>query len=214
MRIAVADVLGWLAAGMTYQQIIADYPELTEDHIRACLAYAADRERRLVAAEMKLPFDPNLSFKLCRALTDLFPGTTQVGLIGLADATDRVPRAWKSTETEGIEICGQSSPGPAPRVHRSATDEEPPRRIISARPQNLTSSQPVVQRCGLTRCAKPPFADATSVYSISSSVSAIRLAGISSPRDLAAFILMTSSYLVGCRTGRSAGLAPLRIFPT
>ena len=50
MRIAVADVLGWLAAGMTYQQIVADYPELTEDHIRACLAYAADRERRLVTA--------------------------------------------------------------------------------------------------------------------------------------------------------------------
>jgi uncharacterized protein (DUF433 family) len=48
IRIAVADVLGWLAAGMTHQQIIADYPDLTEDDIRACLAYAADRERRLV----------------------------------------------------------------------------------------------------------------------------------------------------------------------
>jgi uncharacterized protein (DUF433 family) len=50
MRIAVADVLGWLAAGMTHAQILADYPELTEDDIRACLAYAADRERRLVTA--------------------------------------------------------------------------------------------------------------------------------------------------------------------
>jgi uncharacterized protein (DUF433 family) len=48
MRIAVADVLGWLAAGMSHEQIVADYPELTEDDIRACLAYAADRERRLV----------------------------------------------------------------------------------------------------------------------------------------------------------------------
>jgi len=38
MRIAVADVLGWLAAGMTHQGIIADYPELTEDDILACLA--------------------------------------------------------------------------------------------------------------------------------------------------------------------------------
>jgi uncharacterized protein (DUF433 family) len=46
-RIAVADVLGWLAAGMTHEEIIADYPELTENEIRACLAYAADRERRL-----------------------------------------------------------------------------------------------------------------------------------------------------------------------
>jgi uncharacterized protein (DUF433 family) len=50
MRIAVADVLGWLAAGMTHEQIVTDYPELTEDHIRACPAYAADRERRVVTA--------------------------------------------------------------------------------------------------------------------------------------------------------------------
>jgi uncharacterized protein (DUF433 family) len=48
MRIAVADVLGWLAVGMTHEQILTDYPELTEGDIRACLAYAADRERRLV----------------------------------------------------------------------------------------------------------------------------------------------------------------------
>ncbi len=48
MRIAVADVLGWLAAGMSHQEILSDYPELTEEDIRACLAYAADRERRVV----------------------------------------------------------------------------------------------------------------------------------------------------------------------
>ena len=51
LRIAVADVLGWLAAGMSHQQIIAEYPELTEEDIRACLAYAADRERHIVAAK-------------------------------------------------------------------------------------------------------------------------------------------------------------------
>jgi len=51
MRIAVADVLGWLAAGMTEQQILSDYPELTETDIRACLAYAADRERRILTAK-------------------------------------------------------------------------------------------------------------------------------------------------------------------
>jgi uncharacterized protein (DUF433 family) len=50
MRIAVADVLGWLAAGMSHEEILSDYPELTEDDIRACLAYAADRERKLVTA--------------------------------------------------------------------------------------------------------------------------------------------------------------------
>jgi len=48
MRIAVADVLGWLAAGMSHEEIISDYPELTEEDIRACLAYAADRERQLL----------------------------------------------------------------------------------------------------------------------------------------------------------------------
>ncbi len=50
MRIAVADVLGWLAAGMTHSEILGDYPELSEDDIRACLAFAADRERRVSTA--------------------------------------------------------------------------------------------------------------------------------------------------------------------
>lgn len=50
MRIAVADVLGWLAAGMTHADILGDYPELTEMDIRACLAFAADRERRVLTA--------------------------------------------------------------------------------------------------------------------------------------------------------------------
>lgn len=49
MRIAVSDVLGWLAAGMTHEEILSDFPELTEDDIHACLAFAADRERRVLA---------------------------------------------------------------------------------------------------------------------------------------------------------------------
>jgi uncharacterized protein (DUF433 family) len=40
----------WLAAGQTHAQILDDFPELTEDDIRACLAYAADRERRVITA--------------------------------------------------------------------------------------------------------------------------------------------------------------------
>ena len=47
LRITVYDVLGYLAAGMTHEQILSDFPYLTEDDIRACLAYAADGERRL-----------------------------------------------------------------------------------------------------------------------------------------------------------------------
>ena len=46
-RITVFDVLGWLASGMTYEEIIYDFPELTIDDIKACLAYAADREHKL-----------------------------------------------------------------------------------------------------------------------------------------------------------------------
>ena len=46
MRITVYDVLSYLAGGMTPEQILEDFPELTERDIRACLAYAADRERR------------------------------------------------------------------------------------------------------------------------------------------------------------------------
>ena len=49
MRISVYDVLGWLAAGMTNEQIVREYPELTVEDIRAALAYAADREHHLVS---------------------------------------------------------------------------------------------------------------------------------------------------------------------
>ena len=45
-RITVADVLGYLAAGMSQLEILGDFPDLTETDIRACLAYAADAERR------------------------------------------------------------------------------------------------------------------------------------------------------------------------
>ena len=46
-RITVYDVLGWLAAGMDFNDIVTDFPELTIQDIKACLAYAADREHKL-----------------------------------------------------------------------------------------------------------------------------------------------------------------------
>ena len=49
MRITVYDVLGWFAAGMSQAEILDDFPELTEEDIRACLEFAADREHRLIA---------------------------------------------------------------------------------------------------------------------------------------------------------------------
>jgi uncharacterized protein (DUF433 family) len=50
MRVTVSDVLEYLAGGMTEDEILRDFPYLTRDDIRACLAFAADRERRLMAA--------------------------------------------------------------------------------------------------------------------------------------------------------------------
>ncbi len=47
MRISVYDILGWLATGMTTEEILTEYPELTRDDVRAVLAYAADREHHL-----------------------------------------------------------------------------------------------------------------------------------------------------------------------
>ena len=49
LRITVYDVLEYLASGMSEEQILADFPDLQPQDIRASLAFAADRERRLVA---------------------------------------------------------------------------------------------------------------------------------------------------------------------
>ena len=49
LRITVSDVLEYLASGMTEAQILAEFPELEAEDIRACLAFAAERERRLMA---------------------------------------------------------------------------------------------------------------------------------------------------------------------
>ncbi len=49
MRITVYDVLSYLAAGMTPEEIVEDFRYLTKDDILCCLSYAADRERRMLA---------------------------------------------------------------------------------------------------------------------------------------------------------------------
>lgn len=50
LRITVYDVLDYLASGMTEAEILRDFPDLTSEDIRACLAFAADRERKLASA--------------------------------------------------------------------------------------------------------------------------------------------------------------------
>ena len=49
LRMTVSDVLDYLASGMSEEDLLRDFPDLTREDIRACLAFAADRERRLVA---------------------------------------------------------------------------------------------------------------------------------------------------------------------
>ncbi len=51
LRITVYDVLEMLAAGQTHEQILIDFPELENDDIQACLAFAADRERQLLSVQ-------------------------------------------------------------------------------------------------------------------------------------------------------------------
>lgn len=51
MRITVYDVLEYLAAGMTPEEILEDFPYLTKEDILACLAFAADREKSLMVVE-------------------------------------------------------------------------------------------------------------------------------------------------------------------
>ena len=53
LRIAVGDVLGWLAIGMSVPEILDDYPDLTERDIQACLEYAAERERRFITCPVR-----------------------------------------------------------------------------------------------------------------------------------------------------------------
>jgi uncharacterized protein (DUF433 family) len=49
LRITVYDVLDYLASDMSEAEILADFPDLNRDDLRACLAFAADRERRLIS---------------------------------------------------------------------------------------------------------------------------------------------------------------------
>lgn len=49
-RISVYDVLSWLASGMSFEEIISDFPQLNKEQIFACLSFAADKERKLKIA--------------------------------------------------------------------------------------------------------------------------------------------------------------------
>ena len=58
MRITVYDVLSYLASGMTYQEILEDFPYLTQEDILACLSYAADREHQTLLWPIRSDYAP------------------------------------------------------------------------------------------------------------------------------------------------------------
>jgi uncharacterized protein (DUF433 family) len=64
-RITIGDVLSYLASGMSEQQILADFPQLTEDDIRACLASAAEREDRMVEYTRQLRSESQRDRSVC-----------------------------------------------------------------------------------------------------------------------------------------------------
>ena len=107
MRITVYDVLSYLAAGSTIEEVLADFPYLTEEDVRACLSYAADRERQMLVAHA------------CAAL-DLQPAALSAPG---AQAVGPLPRR---------EPCFPfAQPAPATRPTARALHEKlPPRRAV------------------------------------------------------------------------------------
>jgi len=82
---------------------------------------------------MKLLFDQNLSFKLCRQLADLFPGSAQVRLVGLAEASDRA--VWDYAKTNGFVLVSLDAD-----VADMATFIGPPPKVIWLRCGNQPTS--------------------------------------------------------------------------
>jgi uncharacterized protein (DUF433 family) len=76
LRITVYEVLEYLASDMTEEEILDDFPDLTREDLKACIAYAADRERRLMTAPIaprNLQFLPNQWQNIMRLMrTSLF----------------------------------------------------------------------------------------------------------------------------------------------
>ena len=70
LRITVYDVLDYLASCMTEAEILTDFPLLRESDIRACLAFAADRERKFEILRLKLLSDENLSPRLIASISE------------------------------------------------------------------------------------------------------------------------------------------------
>ena len=86
MRITVYDILSYLASGMTYQEVLEDFPYLTQEDIFACLSYAADREQQTLLVKAWSFFSIIISLqkvrKHCTDIQDLI-NTESLGLLTL-----------------------------------------------------------------------------------------------------------------------------------
>jgi uncharacterized protein (DUF433 family) len=86
-RMTVTDVLEYLANGMSEQEILADFPDLTSEDIKACWRLPLIASANLLRCRnMKLLFDQNLSPHLTRLLADIYAESVHVREIGLREA--------------------------------------------------------------------------------------------------------------------------------
>jgi uncharacterized protein (DUF433 family) len=108
MRITVQDVFEYLAGGMTEDQILEDFPELTREDINACFAFAADRERKLfVAPAWSCYWMRTSRTGLFSRVADLFPDSTHIKTVNLREADDFV--VWEWAKKHGFTIVSKDT---------------------------------------------------------------------------------------------------------
>jgi hypothetical protein len=90
MRITVYDILEYLASGMSEEEILSDFSELTSEDIKACLAFAADREKKLFVASLCNCFWTKTSLtRIISQIADLYPNSDHV-------------KTWHSSQSEDV----------------------------------------------------------------------------------------------------------------
>ena len=108
MRITVYDILEYLAGGMTEAEVLEDFSELTSQDIKACLAFAADREKKLfVASWVRLLLDENLSDGIVRRIIDLYPDSAHVKILTLTNTDDSI--IWEYAHANNFVIVSKDS---------------------------------------------------------------------------------------------------------
>jgi predicted nuclease of predicted toxin-antitoxin system/uncharacterized protein (DUF433 family) len=167
-RITVADILSYLAGGMSEEQILADFPQLAAEDIRACLAFAAERERRLASSSspwwvrkaqelsvVKLLFDENLAARLANDLADAYPDSTHVLSLGLGGTSDRT--IWDHAGAENFILVTKDED-----FHRLSVLLGPPPKVVWIRLGNCATAD-VERLLRLRREEVRAFAEQTEV---------------------------------------------------